>query len=248
MTTVGGTGVLGESGDNGPATLAQMGDVGFITLDNMGNIYIPDYNLRIRKIDITTGIITTIAGTGVSGYTGDGGPASAATFIVPFALNFDHGGNLYISDAYAIRKINSAGIITTVAGSGVDGYAGDGGPATNAKLGDWAYCSYIDLYGNLYIADAGNNRIRKIVYDEAGVNSVNKAASDVQVYPNPATGEITIKSPMAMQQVEVMNAIGQVVRNNTCNTTTLGIDVADLPKGVYFVKVNGVYGGRFVKE
>ncbi len=251
MTTVGGNGLLGESGDNGPATLAQMGDVGVITLDHAGNIYLPDYNHRIRKIDAVTGIITTIAGTGANSYTGDGAPASAATFIEPFALQFDSEGNLYVADAgaFVIRKINSLGIITTVAGSGTFGYSGDGEPATDAQFGDFAYCSAIDQFGNLYIADAGNNRIRRIVYDEAAVNNVNKATNNVQIYPNPATNELTIKSAGEIEGVEVMNMMGQVVvTSQNSKQKEVVLDIRSLPAGVYFVKVNGAHGGRFVKE
>lgn len=129
----------------------------------MGNIYISDtYNERIRKID-STGKITTFAGVGQSGYQGDGGPAFQAYISVPQGLRFDPSGNLVFADSNnnAIRSINPQGVITTIAGTGTAGYNGDGISATQAQLNlptDVAF----DSAGNLYIADAKNNRIRRV--------------------------------------------------------------------------------------
>jgi streptogramin lyase len=163
ITTVAGTGEAGFSGDGGPATKAQL-DVPFaVAVDREGNLYITDENnYRIRKVD-KEGIITTFAGTGEGGYSGDGGPATSAKLIDPGGLSFDGKGNLYVADYKSVRKIDPSGTITTVAGTGELGYSGDGGPATEAKL--TAYDLALDHKGNIYICDLENQRIRKVDRD-----------------------------------------------------------------------------------
>jgi hypothetical protein len=134
ITTVAGTGKEGFSGDGGPATKAQLNVPIAVAVDREGNLYITDEsNYRIRKVD-KEGIITTFAGTGEGGYSGDGGPATSAKLIDPGGLAFDAKGNLYVADYKSVRKIDRSGTITTVAGTGQAGYSGDGGPATEAKL------------------------------------------------------------------------------------------------------------------
>ncbi|MGZ3866057.1 MAG: NHL domain-containing protein [Bacteroidia bacterium] len=168
ITTIAGTGVYGYAGDGGPATAALLGGPTNVVPDGKGNLYIMDYNnYVVRKID-TAGIITTVVGTGVAGYTGDGGPATAATLQGAAALAFDSKGNLYIADNqnFVIRMVDTAGIITTVAGNGTGGYSGDGGPALSAQL-TYPLGVMIDAVGNLYIGDTYNNCIRKV--DTAGI-------------------------------------------------------------------------------
>lgn len=170
LTTVAGAG-YGFSGDGGPATAAQLNvNLEGVCFDAAGNMYIGDaQNERVRKVD-AAGIITTIAGTGVTGFGGDGGPATAATLSSPGGVCADEMGNIFIADRLnnRIRKIDPYGIITTYAGSGVYGFSGDGGPATAAFLGD-PYGLCMDSHGNLYIADAYNWRIRKV--NAAGIIS-----------------------------------------------------------------------------
>ena len=129
---------------------------------SLGNLYIADSgNNRIRKVD-TNGIITTVAGKGGLGYSGDGGAATNAGLNTPYAVALDALGNLYIADSgnNRIRKVDTNGIITTVAGNGSYGYSGDGGAPTNASL--HGPCGVaLDALGNLYIADTSNNRIRE---------------------------------------------------------------------------------------
>jgi sugar lactone lactonase YvrE len=163
ITTVAGTGERGFSGDGGPATKAQL-DVPFaVAADREGNLYITDENnYRIRKVD-KDGIITTFAGTGEGGYSGDGGPATSAKLRDPGGIAFDAPGNLYVADYTSVRKIDPSGTITTVAGTGQFGFSGDGGPATEAKL--TAYDVALDHKGNIYICDLENQRIRKVDRD-----------------------------------------------------------------------------------
>ena len=163
-------GIEGEwrySGDNGPATLAQMNPRG-MTLDAAGNFYLADSaNHRIRKVNTSTGVITTVAGTGLRGFSGDGGRADRAQLDEPSGVLLDGAGNLYFEDGTTrgnsrIRRVDAVtGAIRTVAGNGSHGYSGDGGPATSAQfhsLGGLA----VDGAGNLYIADNFNNRIRMV--------------------------------------------------------------------------------------
>ncbi len=170
ITTIAGTGFGGYSGDGGQATSARFHSLEDITLDTAGNIFVVDvYNFAIRRIDIITGIINTICGNGTSGSIGDGGPASAAQITNVNEICFDKHGNLYLAelDNPKIRKINTSGIISTFAGTGVAGYNGDGIAATAAQLyGPTGVTA--DDSGNIYIAD-GNSRVRKV--NTAGIIS-----------------------------------------------------------------------------
>ena len=166
ITTVAG-GVIGHGGywgDGGPATAAQISLFGSLAVDANGNIYIADGgNQRIRKVDAITGIITTVAGTGVAGYSGDGLLATNAKLNAPNEVSVDGNGNIYISDVnnYRIRKVDMAsGIITTFAGNGTNGYSGDGFPATAAEI-NGGFTAW-DAFGNMYLDDGANYRIRKI--------------------------------------------------------------------------------------
>jgi len=169
ISTYAGTGIAGYSGDGGAATAAQLSYSNSIMMDNKGNLFISDgLNNAIRKID-ASGIITTIAGTGAGGYSGDGGPATAARFEDPYSVFPDTiNGNIYIADGYnsAIRMIDTSGIITTIAGNGTSGYSGDGGPATAASL-NYSTCVFVTTAGEIYFMDDNNNRLRKI--DTSGI-------------------------------------------------------------------------------
>jgi sugar lactone lactonase YvrE len=162
IATVAGKGASGYSGDGATATNAGLNLPCGVAVDSSGNLYIADTdNERIRKV-AANGIITTVAGKGAAGYSGDGGPATNASLNLPYGAALDAFGNLYIADRSnnRIRKVAANGIITTVAGNGSGTYAGDGGPATNASL-DYPIGAAFDAAGNLYVADSGNNCIRK---------------------------------------------------------------------------------------
>src|ERR1035437_9880379 len=170
IITVAGNGTVEYGGDGGSATAASLAYPSGVAVDSARNLYIADRNShRIRRVT-PSGVLTTIAGTGQAGHSGDGGNAAAALLQFPSSLVFDSAQNLYISDSgnNCVRRITPDGIITTVAGNTAAGFSGDGGPGTSASLylpGGLA----VDAIGNLYIADAGNNRIRRL--SPAGVIS-----------------------------------------------------------------------------
>jgi sugar lactone lactonase YvrE len=162
--SIAGNGHFGYSGDGGAATLAQVNGVSKAIVDSAGNLYIADKaNNRVRKVAAGTGAITTYAGNGTAGYSGDNGPAVSAE-VTPAGLALDSAGNLYIADANnnVVREVASAtGTITTIAGNGTAGYGGDNGAAKSAELSQPSAIA-VDSAGNLYVADSGNGRVRKI--------------------------------------------------------------------------------------
>lgn len=164
ISTFAGTGVKGFSGDGGPATQAQMDNPFGVVRGPDGAIWYTEYTgQRIRRVT-PDGKIETMAGNGKKGYTGDGGPATAASFDLPHEIRFDKAGNYYIADMsnHAIRKVDAkTGIITTLAGTGRGGYTGDGGPSEKAELKQ-PHSIQFGPDGDLYICDIGNHVIRKI--------------------------------------------------------------------------------------
>ena len=168
VTTIAGTGQQGNAGDGGPAILAQLSGPFGMAVDALGNVYVAETgNPRVREID-ASGVITTIAGTGKRGDSGDGGPATQAQLWWPIQVAADMLGNVYVVDlaSHRVRKVDSSGVITTIAGTGEPGVSGDGGPATQAQL-TWPTGVAVDALGNVYVADQGNHRVRKI--DAGGV-------------------------------------------------------------------------------
>ncbi len=174
IRTVAGTGESGTDGEEGPATAARLVDPVAVAIDGLGRLWIADYlGNRVRRVE-TDGTIRTIAGNGEPGYDGDAGGAAVALLNRPRDIAADGHGNVYVADSlnHRVRRIDAGGGIATVAGSGVRGYAGDGGLAINAQL-DTPVAVAVDAAGNLYIAEAGNNVVRRVtrsglVYTVAG--------------------------------------------------------------------------------
>ena len=165
ITTVAGTGERGFSGDGGPAAAAGLSEPFMCAFDTAGNMYIAEAtNHCIRRVDRESGVIVTIAGTGESGYSGDGGAATGATFNHSYSLQVDTNGDVYVVDRldHVIRKIEAAtGIVSTVAGTGEQNYGGDGGPATAARFREPNDC-FLDGRGSLLITDIQDQRVRRL--------------------------------------------------------------------------------------
>jgi hypothetical protein len=163
IRTIAGNGIAGFGGDGGPAISAQLNHPETVAIDSAGNLYITDIdNQRIRKVT-PAGVISTVAGNGTPGFSGDGGSATLAQLSCPHKIAVDSAGNIYIPEGcnHRIRKVTAGGIITTIAGNGSIGFSGDGGPATLAEIYN-PFAVAVDAIGNLYIADTGNYRIRKV--------------------------------------------------------------------------------------
>ncbi|MCX4632940.1 RICIN domain-containing protein [Streptomyces sp. NBC_01443] len=165
ISTVAGTGVGGFTGDNGPAVSAQLKNPYEVAVDTTGALYVSEYNHRVRKIT-ADGKISTIAGTDTKGFSGDGGPAVSAQLHLPRGVAVDSVGAVYIADSenHRVRKITADGKISTIAGTGTEGFSGDGGPATAAQL-NGPFGVAVDSTGVLYVTEHNNHRVRKITAD-----------------------------------------------------------------------------------
>jgi sugar lactone lactonase YvrE len=249
ISTIAGNGSGGYSGDGGPAINAQMKTPSGLALNSSDEIYVADWmNRRIRKIN-TSGIISTIAGNGSTGSSGDGSLATAATLDAPNGVNVDNYNNIYISDnfAHVVRKVNITGMISTIAGSGIMGFSGDGGLATFAHLNK-PNCAVVNE-GSLYIADVSNGRIRKITSINA-VDAINSSSLNTNIHPNPARNTIKITADLVIDKIAIVNIQGQALKEtlSTSNTKEVVMNVSNLPRGLYFVRINSVYAVRFVKD
>lgn len=224
INTFAGIGTAGFSGDGFAATAAQLNGPYSVALDHSGNTYIADFlNNRVRKIN-ASGTITTIAGTGVAGYTGDGSIATSAP-ITPTGVLADNNGNVYISDALqsVVRKVNSSGIISKVAGiGGFPGYTGDAGAATSAKLNKPAGLTF-DNKGRLIIADAANHVVRQI----SASGNINTIAGTGTAGTTGNTGlaiMATLDSPFAVASDRKGNLyIADIVANQVRKVDSFGI-------------------------
>jgi hypothetical protein len=243
-----GNGTAGFSGDGGQATAAELNTPVGLAIDGANNLYITDYtNYRIRKVD-NTGIMSTFAGTGTNGFSGDGGQATAAKISNCQGLCLDGVGNVYIAD-YAnarIRIVIPSGVINTIAGNGTVGFSGDGGPATAAELSSPTDVA-LDASGNLYVVDAGNNRIRKVTGIPQGISQINFVKEDIYIYPNPSNGVFTLNSEKLKVNcvVELYNVLGEKVYTSgflSPNSQFL-IDISNQPSGIYVYRIIAETGG-----
>ncbi len=254
INTIAGDGATGGLGDGGLATAAQLNNPYGLSVDASGNLYIVDLgNNKVRMVTVATGIITTVAGTGTSGYSGDGIMATASNLNAPSGITLDGSGNMYIGDENSnrVRMVNaSTGIISTIAGTGVYGYSGDGGPATAAKLQGPAGLK-LDGSGNLIVADFRNNVVRKIT-NVTGVNEL-IAHEVVNVYPNPATQTLNIQVAVNgafAAGITVLDITGkEVMKMNTVisGDKVMPINVSMLANGIYFVKITTDKNTQVVK-
>jgi hypothetical protein len=234
--TFAGTGTPGNTGDGGPALQATMQKPGALATDNNGNLYICDASQNVvRKVD-ASGIITTVAGNGTAGNTGDGGQATAATLNSPKGIYMDNAGNLFISNtgSHTIRKVNSSGIISTIAGTaGAQGSTGDGGPAAAAKVNaPMGLC--VDAEGNIYIADQGNNKVRKIDRSTSAIttiagngSAINSGDGGLAVEAKVITpGCVAVDNSGNLYITDALNSVRKVVLSTGIISTVAGTDIA----------------------
>jgi len=239
ISTVAGNGVLGYSGDNGPATHSELYYPHCVEVDSAGNIYIADmYNFRIRAVNVGTapttiagvviqpGNIATIAGTGVSGYSGDGGPAAQAEIFNAEALIIGPTGNIFLADTdnNVIREISPAGIINTIAGTGVFGYNGDGGALTTMLA--YPLGMALDSSGNIYFADRANQRVRELTLAQP-------SAVPVLGITKSHTGNFQQGQQGAAYTVSVSNAPNSAVTSGTVTVTET------VPQGMTLSSIGG---------
>jgi len=255
ITTIAGTGVQGYNGDNIPATDAELNWPNYVAVDINGNVYVADaYGDRIRKID-TSGIITTFAGSGTAGYSGDNGPAISAKLGSPGGVYADTIGNVYIGDTYnnVVRKVNPAGIITTIAGNGTAGYSGDGGEAILAELNGPVGVATDAAY-NIYIADEDDDHVRRVT-SMLGVASLGfPQEEELREWPNPSKENFTINISSSENEqinISITDITGHKIKEMQATTNTSLVVQMDGPPGVYIlyaIKNNSMLMERIVKQ
>ncbi len=238
ITTVAGNGIAGYSGDGGPAINAQLNHPYDVAVDGLGNLYISDGdNYCVRMVD-AMGNISTVAGNGTLGFSGDGGPAVNAQMRALWGIKVDSAGDILIADDdnQRIRLVYTDGIINTIAGNGTAGFSGDGGFAIDASL---AYPKGValDMAGNLYIADNNNHRIRKTSLTSVAAPQVNKTAfANVFAYPNPTVGIVYVANA-ANSDAVVYDVLGKEVIQESITNNKQTLDLANLPSGVYMLQI-----------
>ena len=240
ITDFAGTGTSGYSGDGGAATAAKLSRTLGICIDQHHNVYIGDWdNGAIRKVD-AYGNISTYAGYGSVGYSGDGGLATAAKLSKSSALCIDSLGNLYFTDENneRVRKIDAhSKIITTIAGDGIVGFSGDGMPATSCEFNHPDGIA-IDNDGYIYISDYNNQRVRIIKPSVTNyANEIPSLVDEISIFPNPATSEIFVSSHDKINSIEIVNFVGQTVFKNEYDENNVGISVNMFAPGIYYAKV-----------
>ena len=232
ITTVAGDGVRGFSGDGGPATSAHLDGPTGVTVDTAGNLYIADGigngHIRIREVAAASDVISTVAGNGSQGYSGDGGPATLAQLSTLGGLATDQAGNLFIADNFnhRIRMVSAAtGIIATVAGTGAAGHLGDGGLAADAELNNPLSVA-VGPAGSLYIADSGNYRIRKVTL---ATGAIATAGDGGVVYPDTQHGFPCALSVDAAGNLYVADSGISRIRRVPADVASQSLNASDTP-------------------
>lgn len=261
ISIVAGTGIQGYSGDNGPAISATIDSPTGLALDSANNLYLADtHNHRIRRIDVTTGLITTIAGTGISSFSGDNIPATNSSLALPHGLTIDASGNLFVADTsnHRIRRIDAAtGLITTVIGTGTQGFSGDIAPAVSATL-DSPRATTLSSTDLLTFADTSNQRIRQLTAQPAPATTIQTIAglgstnTETLTLTDPGeflygTGTITAslstETPATglITFLDTGNAKTITLSSTPLITNTATLNTSTLPAGIHLI--SAIYPG-----
>lgn len=247
IMTIAGSGTAGFSGDGGPAISAQFNTVSHLAYDSKWNLYVSDrLNHRIRKIEATTGIVTTVMGNGSTLYDQDGLEALSAGLNWPYGIAFDSQDNMIVADAANNRILlvqATSRIVTTIAGTGVKGFDGDGGPSIDAKL-NFPRDLIVNNDEEIYIVDSENNRLRVIEGYEVQITALGdeKHPGPPILYPQPASGVVNIRIPQCSStiacNVELVDVAGRPI-HVPFNQTSEGIqlNIHGLAAGVYVARV-----------
>lgn len=245
ITTIAGTGASGFSGDGGPAVQAALSLPQGMALDNVGNLYFADGGTRIRKIALSNGLISTVAGNGTPIGVLDN-VAATSSGLTTVSVAVDASGNIYYTDIGRVRRVNAAGLVSTIAGGVTPGFSGDGGPATEARFNNPNGVA-VDPSGNVYVVDLGNKRIRKITYSGSSSSSPSVSASVSQVRfavaagATPTSQTVSIGStgaPFNFTTAVSTASGGQWLSaaassNTTPATVTITANPAGLSAGIY---------------
>jgi hypothetical protein len=239
ISTFVGNGTAGYSGDGGIASTAQLKGPDGICFDKFNNLFIADANNNVIRKVSSIGVISTFAGS-TQGFSGDGGQAVSAQLNIPIAVACDSLNNVYISDRYnnKIRVVTPNGIINTIAGDGIAGFSGDGGPALNAEFKN-VVSIYVSPANEIYLSDFQNNRIRKI----GALNSVSYPDQplSLNIYPLPVSNSLNIESQNAniFFQLKITDVLGKDMRIETLELRQgkTSIDVSTFQNGIYFLTV-----------
>ncbi len=241
ISTLAGTGTAGFSGDSGLATQAKINQPRGIAIDEQGNVYFADQaNFRIRKVDAATGIITTVAGNGAPGYSGNNGPATAAMINFAHSIAIDPNGDLVIADTWnhLIRKVTmSTGIIKTIIGSGFPGFSGDSGLARIARL-NYPTGIAIDASGNIYITDQQNNRVRKVTAADSLIHTI--AGNGIMGYYGD--GGLALAAQLNKPVGVAVDAAGVVYVADSYNNRVRKIDLSGMISSLSGTGVPGYNG------
>lgn len=252
ISTIAGQTIAGFSGDGGPATASELSGPLLISTDGNGNIYIGDAgNSRIREIN-SSGIINTIAGNGIGGFSGDGGLATAAELDDPFGVATDAFGNLFITNNISnrIRMVNTSGIISMAVGNGIGGFYGDGGPATDAEISNPSGITF-DASGNLFFSDERNNRLRMVTPSSLTSNTTVSDKENLFIYPNPATDIINVRlNGINGKTLTTLYGImgNELVSQSAQDVRQISLNVSAYSAGIYLLKIQTAEGSTLIKK
>lgn len=246
ISTVAGDGTPGYSGDGFSATTAQLDSPFAVAVAPSGSIVIADHNNNVVRMVDPSGVISTIAGDGAFAYSGDGGLGINASFNYPTGVAVDTAGNVFISDSYnnVIRELDILGTINTVVGNGAPGFGGDLGGPLGANLFH-PYGIAVDTFGSFFIADANNQRIRKVYTTTVGVGN-DPEADQPDVFPNPFDSRITVSELHKNDKVCMYDVTGRAV---TATWTVIAdgeqsFDIEGLARGVYMLHISDAEGNN----